>query len=87
MFVSLLGIYYNDSRMFYLCYLFLYVFLCEPLGPRTSEWMACGYVMDSWGYGEILICAIGFFASSPCFLGDGEIVPNFTKYLTVPSFG
>ena len=54
----------------------LHFFLYRPLDLRTSEWTAREYVMNSRGYGVILI-------SRYWILHSLEIAPNFDG----PSFG
>jgi len=67
--------------MFYHCYLILFIFfLCWPLDLRTSKWTAREYVMNSWGYGVVLISRDLILCLVPLFFGEmgklSQILPK-----------
>jgi len=61
--------------MFYPCYLFLFFSFLPLRSP--NQWMAAHkYVLNSWGYGVILISHDWIFRLIPLFLGNVQKLPQ-----------
>jgi len=48
----------------------------QPLDLSASEWMAREYVMNSWGYGVILISRDWILCLFALFFGEMEKLPQ-----------